>query len=148
MTSQASSHGRQKLFLIAQMLIPIVVLLLPVAVFALYRYFLQKSDARALWRSAVIIGSSVGILRSVLACIGWYGVEHTGGPLQIPAFVLAMLAWPEGFLLGRHRGVTPVSVYAVLAVLLFVTSLLLVTAVAFAARVIRSRAEPTAEKRS
>ena len=123
------------------MLIPIVVLLLPVAVFALYRNFVQKDDARALWRSAAIIGSSVGILRSVLACVGWYGVEHTGGPLQIPAFVLAMLAWPEGFLLGRHRGVTPVSVYAVLAVLLFVTSLLLVIAVAFVAKVARSRGD-------
>src|SRR5262245_6030805 len=121
------------------MLILIIVLLFPIAVFALYRYFVQKGDARALWRSAVIIGSSVGILRSVLACIGWYGVEHTGGPLQIPAFALAILALPEGALLGRHRGATPVSVYAVLAVLLFVTSLLLVTAVALAARVAHCR---------
>src|SRR5262249_50739974 len=117
------------------LLIPIIVLLWPVAIFALYRYFLRKGDARALWRSAVIIGSSVGICRAVLACVGWYGVEHTSGPLQIPAFALAMLAWPEGALLGRHRGMTPVGFYPALALLLFVTSFLLVTAVALAAKI-------------
>lgn len=116
------------------MLIPVIVLLVPVAMVALYRHLVKKRDTRARWRSAVMIGSSVGITRAVLACIGWYVVEHTGGPLQVPAFALAMLAWPEAIVFGRHRGLAPLSFYPALALLLIVTSLLLVSGVALAAQ--------------
>ena len=105
------------------MLILVVGLLVPVAMVALYRYFVRKRDGRARWRSAATIGASVGITRAVLACTGWYVVEHTGGPLQIPAFALAMLAWPEAIVFGRHRGPVPLSFYPVLALLLIVTSM-------------------------
>jgi len=73
----------------------------------------------------------VGSGRAALACIGWYGVEHTGGPLQIPAFALAMLAWPEAIVLDARR-VTPVtmSFYAILAGLLVTTTLLEVSLIA------------------
>lgn len=87
----------------------------------------------------MIIGCSVGLVRGVLACVGWYTVEHTGGPLQIPAFALAMLAWPEGALFGPHRGATPMGFYQALGGLLVATSSLLVAAVALAAQVTRSR---------
>ena len=52
------------------------------------------------WRSSVMIGCCMGIVRGVLASFGWYTVEHTSGPLQIPEFALAMLAWPEAPVLG------------------------------------------------
>src|SRR5882672_2044391 len=84
----------------------------------LYRYFRAKGGSRALWRSSVMIGSTVGIARAVLACVGWYGVEHTGGPLQIPAFALAMLAWPEAIVFGRHQGPVPLNGHISLGFLL------------------------------
>src|SRR2546422_8937744 len=84
----------------------------------LYRYFRTKSDSRALWRSSVAIGSTVGVARAVLACVGWYGVEHTGGPLQIPAYALAMLALPEAIVFGRHQGPVPLNFYISLGFLL------------------------------
>jgi len=93
------------------MLIPVTVLLCSGAIVLLYRFFNTRRGARALWRSSVAIGFSVGITRAVLACVGWYGVEHAGGPLQIPAFALAMLAWPEAIVFGRHRGPVPLSFY-------------------------------------
>src|SRR3989442_10231547 len=103
----------------------------------LYRYFRTKSDARALWRSSVAIGSTVGVARAMLACVGWYGVEHAGGPLQIPAFALAMLAWPEAIVFGRHRGPVPLSFYPLLALLLVATSMLMISGVALAVQVTR-----------
>jgi hypothetical protein len=114
------------------MLIPIILLVLAVVAVVLSRYLRARSDAGALWRSTVTIGSSVGIVRAVLACIGWYGVEHTGGPLQIPAFALAMLAWPEAIVFGPHRGPAPVHFYGLLGLLLITTSLLVVSGVALA----------------
>src|SRR2546422_10240235 len=108
------------------MLIVIVLLVVAALTVTLYRYLRAKHDARALWRSSVAIGSSVGIARAVLACVGWYGVEHTGGPLQIPAFALAMLAWPEAVVLGRHPGPVPMRFYISLGLVLIMTSLLLV----------------------
>lgn len=112
------------------MLTPVIVLLFAGATVALYRHLESKRKVRALWRSTVAIGSSVGIARAVLACVGWYGVEHTGGPLQIPAFALAMLAWPEALVFGRLQGPVPLQFYISLGLLLIVTSLLLVGGVA------------------
>src|SRR5882762_1205058 len=105
----------------------------------LYRYFRAKADSRALWRSSVAIGSSVGIARAVLACVGWYGVEHTGGPLQIPAFALAMLSWPEAIVFGRHQGPVPLHFYVFLGLLLIASSLLLVSGVALAVQTTRGQ---------
>ena len=104
------------------MLFPIVVLLWTAVVFASSRYLATKRDGRALWRSAVTIGVTVGLLRGGFASAGWYGVEHTGGPLQVPAFALAMLAWPEAALLPRHRGPTQPSVYPLLVLVLTASS--------------------------
>lgn len=121
------------------MLIPVIVLTFGVATVALYRHLRAKRDVRALWRSSVTIGSSVGIARAVLACLGWYGVEHTGGPLQIPAFALAMLAWPEAIVFGRHQGPVPLRFYISLGFLLIATSLLLVSGVALAVQATRGQ---------
>ena len=112
------------------MLIPIFILVFAGATVVLYRYLVTKRNAGSLWRSSVTMGSSIGIARGVLACVGWYGVEHTGGPLQIPAFALAMLAWPEAAIFGRHQGPVPLGFYIAVAFLLIVTSMLLIGAVA------------------
>ena len=117
------------------MLIVIVLLVVAALTVTLYRYLRAKHDSRSLWRSSVAIGSSVGIARAVLACVGWYGVEHTGGPLQIPAFALAMLAWPEAIVFGRHQGPVPLNFYVSLGFLLFASSLFLVSGVALAVQI-------------
>src|SRR5258708_19110083 len=119
------------------MLISLVLLGFAAVTVVLYRYLRAKREAGALWRSSLTIGSSVGIARAVLACVGWYGVEHTGGPLQIPAFALAMLAWPEAIVFGRHRGPVPLSFYPLLALLLVATSMLMVSGVALAVQASR-----------
>src|SRR5260370_12189514 len=119
------------------MLIPVIVLLCSGAIVLLYRFFSTRRGARALWRSSVAIGSSVGSMCGVLACVGWYGVEHAGGPLKIAAFALAMLAWPEAIVFGRHRGPVPLSFYPLLALLLVATSMLMVSGVALAVQVSR-----------
>src|SRR5438105_8870624 len=121
------------------MLTAVVVLLFVAATVGLYRHFVATRCARALWRSSVAIGLSVGIARAVLACVGWYGVEHTGGPLQIPAFALAMLAWPEAVVFGRHQGPVPWHFYVSLGLLLIASSLVLVGGVALAVQVTRGQ---------
>ena len=121
------------------MLILVVLLAFAALTLVLYRHFRAKHNSRALWRSSVAIGLSVGIARAALACIGWYGVEHTGGPLQIPAYALAMLALPEAIVFGQHRGPIPLNVYISLASLLIASSLLLVCGVALAVQLSHGR---------
>ena len=116
-----------------------IVLLFIAAIALLYGYLDTKRDSRALWRSSLTLGSLIGVCRAVLACVGWYGVEHTGGPLQIPAFLLAMLAWPEAFVFGRRQGAVSANVYAALALLLIVSSVLAVGAIGLSVRLIRAR---------
>jgi hypothetical protein len=125
------------------MLIPIIPLLVAAAILMLSRHVMMKPGTRALWRSSVAMGSWVGVMRAGLACLGWYGVEHTGGPLQSPAFALALLAWPEGLVLGRggHRGPVPLRFYPALALLRFMTSMVLVSGVALLVQVTRWRHE-------
>lgn len=118
----------------------ILPLLYAAAILILYRYLSKRSE-RALWRSSVAVGTAAGTMRGLLACLGYYVVEHTGGWLQIPALLLAMLAWPDAILLasGRHPGPTPWSFYLKLALLLIVTSILLVCGVALVVQVARGR---------
>jgi hypothetical protein len=123
------------------MLLPICFLALAALTVVLYRYFQAKRDSRALWRSSLAIGSSAGLVRAVLACIGWYGVGHTGGPLQIPAYALAMLALPEGIALGRHQGPVPLSFYVSLGLVLIASSLLFVNGVALVVQLSRGQGD-------
>jgi hypothetical protein len=103
--------------------------------FLLFRWFRRQPRARSAWKTAILLGLGLGLTRATLACFGWYVVEHTGGPAQVPAFALAMLAWPEGALLpSTGPGLTPVSTYVSLFVLLVVSSMVLVAAIAAAAR--------------
>ena len=105
------------------MLVLLVVVAWSAAMLALYKYLSRMRSAGTLWRRTVAIGVSVGLVRGGLASIGWYGVEHTGGPLQVPAYLVAMLAWPEAALWGRHRGLTPLNFYPLLVFALTVSSL-------------------------
>jgi hypothetical protein len=101
------------------------------AVALLFVWFRRIENSRTLWRTAIFVGLVVGLARASLACVGWYVVERTGGTAQIPGFLLAMLSWPEAVILPRHRtGVTPMSTYAQLFVLLVVSSMALVAAIA------------------
>lgn len=117
-------------------------LVLPLVLVALgaglYRHLRQKRDTRALWRSSIVIGLTVGITRAVLASVGWYAVEHTSG-LQIPGYLLVMFAWPEAVVFGRLPGRAPLSFYLLLSALLIASSLIALSAVAFAVQVSRRR---------
>lgn len=121
-------------------MVALVLLLLVVALaFGLYRHLRATSDSRTLWLSSLAIGSSVGITRAVLGCVGWYIVEHTGSALQIPAFAMAMLTWPEAMVFGQLRGPAPLRFYVQLGSLLIMTSLMLVCGVALLVHVSRRR---------
>jgi hypothetical protein len=80
------------------------------------------------------------VTRAALASLGWYVVEHTGGPLQSPAFALAMLAWPEAAMLTTSR-VTPAPglFYVFLSLLLISTTVMFVGGLAIAARLLETR---------
>ena len=123
------------------MLLLIVVLLWIGMVFALLRYLATKRGRRALWRSAIAIGVTAGLLRGGLASVGWYTVERTGGPFQVPAFALAMLAWPEAALFGRHRGFTPLTLYPMLVLALTVSSLAWVASLALLVQITRGTSD-------
>ena len=73
-----------------------------------------------------------------MACVGWYCVEHTGGPLQIPGFMLAMFAWPEAIILDARRlGPVPVRFYAILAGLLILSTVVVVSGIGFVVQMTR-----------
>ena len=123
-----------------------ILLTLPVvfaaAVALLYVSLRHQRDRRSRWRRTLQIGLGVGAARAVLASAGWYLVEHSGGPIQVPAFALAMLAWPEAALLdGRRLAAAPPAFYVSLSIVLVASTVLLVAAVALASGV--GRAAPS-----
>ena len=101
---------------------------------ALYSILARAARTGRVWRAALAIGLFVGVTRATLASVGWYTVERTGGPLQIPGFLFAMLAWPEAALLGPHRGPASASFFVSLAVLLVLSSVAFAAATAFVAK--------------
>jgi hypothetical protein len=117
-------------------ILPTILVAFAAAVGGLYWHLGKQPDRRSLWRRTLQIGLVVGLARAGLASWGWYTVEHTGGPLQIPAFALAMLAWPEAamFLAERRTTSVPPEFYVQLSVLLVAGTLVLVGAVALVAR--------------
>ena len=112
------------------------VVLLAIALAAFYAHLRRESVHGGLWRSTLRIGFAVGVIRAALASVGWYVVEHTGGPFQIPAFALAMMAWPEAAFFLRERRTTPVppEFYIRLSLLLITTTMLLAGVLAVVAR--------------
>jgi hypothetical protein len=121
------------------MLIVLGFVVLAVLTVVLFRFLGRRDDGGTLWGSAVTIGLLVGVARAGLAIAGWYGVEHTGGVLQIPAYALALLALPEAMVFGRQHGPLPLQGYVFLALLLVGTSLVLVGAVALAVQTSRRK---------
>jgi hypothetical protein len=101
-----------------------VLILLAALLAALYTLMRKQPDRRSLWRTALYVGVGTGVARAVFASLGWYMIERTGGPLQIPAFAMAMMAWPEGAMLDERR-LTPVPLafYIQLSVLLIASTL-------------------------
>ncbi|HSA57800.1 MAG TPA: hypothetical protein VLE53_18945 [Gemmatimonadaceae bacterium] len=118
------------------MLLLILPALVVAALIALYVRLKRQSSERALWHAAIRIGLGLGVLRALLATTGWYIVEHSGGPLQIPAYALAMLAWPEGAMLAERRTApAPVSFHVALAALIILTTAAAVITVALLTRI-------------
>ena len=118
------------------MVLPTLLLVFGALAFVLFRWFRARPTAPSIWRAAILLGLGIGLTRAALASFGWYVVEHTGGPAQVPAFLLVMLAWPEAVLLPRvPPSGTPAGTYVSLFVLLVVSSLVLVTVIAAVARI-------------
>lgn len=104
------------------------------AVALLYLYFGRQPNRHSLWRRAIVIGIGIGVVRAALASYGWYTLERTGGPLQIPAYILAMLALPEAAITaGRRTTPHPPEFLLWLSLLLVVSTTALVALVAFLA---------------
>jgi hypothetical protein len=116
-------------------MIALTLLILLAAVIAgLYSIMRRQPDRRSLWRTALFVGLGTGVARAGLASLGWYLVEHAGGPLQIPAFALVMMAWPEGAILAERRLTpAPPAFYLRLSLLLMASTLALVVLVAVVA---------------
>ena len=111
-------------------------LVIAAATFILVRQLRAWAKDRHLWLFAVMLGLAIGLVRATLACVGWYVVEHSGGPAQVPAFALAMLSWPEAALLPRRApGPTSASTHASLFLLLVVGSTACVAVIAALATV-------------
>lgn len=108
---------------------------------ALYLYLRKQPTRRKRWRTALAIGVGVGLVRAVLASTGWYVVEHTGGPLQGPAFAAAMLAWPEAVFLGSGHGArAPGEFYLWLSLTLVAGTVIMTSLVAAAVELSRGAA--------
>jgi hypothetical protein len=113
------------------MVLPVFLLIVVGGVALLYRTVSGRRASGSAWRTALVLGVPLGVVRASLACLGWYVVEHTGGPAQVPAFALAMLAWPEGALLPEPApGMTPVRTYVLLFLLLVASTTTLVAVLA------------------
>ncbi|HEX6315311.1 MAG TPA: hypothetical protein VFZ73_10655 [Gemmatimonadaceae bacterium] len=103
-------------------------------VFALYRWLATGHPSRRSLRSVLTLGVASGVIRATVTGLGYYGVEHTGGPLQRPAFAMALAGWPEIALLGPQHGPASPAFYGRMSVLLIGTSTAAVALIAFAAR--------------
>jgi zinc transporter ZupT len=111
-----------------------LLILLTAVVAGLYSIMRRQPDRRTLWRTALYVGIGTGVARAGLASLGWYLVERSGGPLQIPAFALVMMAWPEGVILAERRLTpAPLTLYVQLSLLLIASTVALVAIVAFVA---------------
>lgn len=99
-----------------------------------YIYLRRQPNPQSLWRRAIVIGIGIGVVRAALASLGWYVIEHTGGPLQVPAYALAMLALPEAVIMsGRRNTPQPPEFFLRLSLLLIVGTTGFVALVAFIA---------------
>ena len=121
----------------------IAVIVLALVVAGMYWLMRRQPDRRSLWRMALYVGAGTGLVRAALSSLGWYTFERTGGPLQIPAFALVMMAWPEAAILVERR-VTPAppTFYVQLSLLLVTTTLVAASVIAFVASKRRFRHIP------
>jgi hypothetical protein len=115
--------------------------LLYLVLLALLYRTLAARNANQLWPTALFWGSGLGAGRGLLAAAAWYVVEHEGGPLQIPAYAVAMFAWPEAAVLGPARGTAAPGHYTRLVLLLFGSTVLAVVVVALLVQT-RRRVKP------
>jgi hypothetical protein len=112
----------------------LVLVIAAVIVFALYRWLATGPPSRRSAGSVIGIGLALGAARAAVSGLGFYSVEHSGGPLQAPAYAMAMAGWPELALLGPHRGRARPALYGKMALLLITTTTAFVVVIAFTAR--------------
>jgi hypothetical protein len=126
--NQASNGGSKSVVAL------IILVALTLVIAAMYGLMRRQPDRRSLWRMALYVGAGTGLVRAVLSSLGWYVIERTGGPLQIPALALVMMAWPEAVILAERR-TTPVppAFYLRLSLLLVTTTLAVTGIIAFVA---------------
>jgi hypothetical protein len=116
------------------MIASIALIVFTLVIAGMYWLMRRQPDRRSLWRTALIVGVGTGVLRAALSSWGWYIVEHTGGPLQIPGFAMAMMAWPEAALLAERRvAPAPPAFYFQLSVILVTSTVTFVALIAFIA---------------
>lgn len=116
------------------MIAPLALVALVLLTGAMYSRMRGQPDRRSLWRLTLFLGLGTGVLRAGLSSIGWYVVEHDGGPLQVPAFALAMMAWPEAVVLAERRTTpAPPFFYVQLSLLLIASTLAFAAGVAWLA---------------
>lgn len=116
------------------MVFPLVLAGFVALLFALYRFLASGPPSRRSVPSVLTFSVALGAVRAMVTGLGFYGVEHTGGALQVPAFAMALAGWPEIALLGPHRGRASPAFYGWMALLLIVTSTAVVAFTALAAR--------------
>lgn len=105
------------------MLALLAVAVMAAATYALFRYSGRHQNRSRVVRRALYAGGAVGLCRGIVASAGWYVVEHAGGPIQAPAYALAMLAWPEAAVFAERRTTpSPPEFYPQLSLLLIVTT--------------------------
>lgn len=114
------------------MILTALVIVVGMAAAALYVHMRRQPNYRSLWRTTLLIGVVVGLTRAALASFGWYVAER-GGPLELPGFALAMMAWPEAAALAGGESRTtpmPADFFIRLSLLLVASTLLFASAVA------------------
>ena len=126
------------------MILPLLLVVFAVVMSAFYSYLRKQPNRARRWRIALGVGVAVGVGRAALASTGWYVVEHTGGALQVPAFALAMLAWPEAALFAQRRvAPVPLEFYAGLSIALVAGTTFMTSLVAAAVDLTHAAADHT-----
>jgi hypothetical protein len=80
-------------------LLPLVLLVPIAASLALYAHLVRLPSPAPVWRRAGVVALVVAGARVAGIALGWYGLQATSGWLQLPAYFLVLLSWPEVHLL-------------------------------------------------
>ncbi|HXH85082.1 MAG TPA: hypothetical protein VNN07_19390 [Candidatus Tectomicrobia bacterium] len=77
------------------MIFPLPPLGLVVASVILYRHLARVPATVNVWQRAAAVALVVTVVRVAGTWIGWFTLQATSGRLQLPAYILILLSWPE-----------------------------------------------------